>query len=186
MKLKYLAVTLAALGGSAIAAFSPQQLLQLTRKPMSIKPVDTGSGNVNSGVVAVYWEWGDPLKQGAKLTRLNGNLAAWQFDLSTRAYALAKLAPQRQLLATITDPIGNIPADLYLIKSGVFKGQYAIQQRFSDGGRSLSIVSKAYATSAAQGSELQQGGESQIYSYPLGTFLLYKAAFCSISGAVCK
>lgn len=174
------------LNQDAAAEFTPQQLLELTQKPTDFKPTDSGVGNVNSGVSAMYWKWGDPLEKGVKLTRLNDVVADWQLDLSSRAYTVAQIASQSQLLATITDPVVSGPIDLYLIKDGVFKDQYLVQQRFNDGGLGLAVVTKAYATTAAQASELQQEGESQIYSYPLGTFLLYNAAFCSTAGAVCK
>lgn len=186
MKAGLLIITFLVAGSSASAAFTPQQLLKLTQNPTSIKPTQSGNANVNSGVSAKYWQWGDPLKQGVELTRLNGNPAIWQLVLSTQVYTAAKIAPQRQLLATITDPIAPAPVDLYLIKGGVFTGNYMVEQRFDDGSRNLSIITRNYAITAARGSELQQGEEGQIYSYPLGTFLLYKSDFCSVPGAVCR
>jgi len=186
MKAGLLITTFIIAGNSASAIFTPQQLLQLTQNPTSIKPTQSGNANVNSGVSAKYWQWGDPLKQGVELNRLNGKPALWQLVLSSQVYAVARLAPQRQLLATITDPIAATPIDLYLIEGGVFTGDYLVEQRFDDGSRNLNIITKAYAITAVRGSELQQGEEALIYSYPLGTFLLYKSAFCSVPGAVCK
>jgi hypothetical protein len=175
-----------ALTGTANAAFSLQQLLQLTQNPSRIKATDAGLNHINGAVSAMYWEWGDLLERGVKLTRLNNNPGAWQLDLSSRAYLISKIAPQRQLLASITNATKAKAFDLYLIKAGVFKGRYLQTHRFGDGGLNLSVVTKTYATIAIRASELQQGGESQIYSYPLGTYLLYKPAFCSAPGALCR
>lgn len=151
-----LVLTFLVAGSSASAGFTPQQLLKLMQNPPSIKPTQNGNANVNIGVSAQYWHWGDPLKHGVELTRLNGKLAtcAQQSDLRR-----CQSAPQRQLLAIIADSIADAPVGLYLIESGVFTGNYMVEQRFDDGSRNMSIITKAYAITAARGSHLQQDEE---------------------------
>ncbi len=175
-----------ALMGTASAAFTPQQLLQLIQKPTSIKATDAGLNHLDGGISAMYWAWGDPLQRGVKLTRLNNNPAAWLLELSSQAYLISKIAPQRQLLATINHPAGARAFDLYLIKSGVFRGQYLQQQRFSDGRLNLAVVTKTYAAMAMRANEVQRGGPARIYSHPLGTYLFYKSTFCTAPGTLCR
>lgn len=121
-----------------------------------------------------------------ELNRSPVNKDAWKLTLGSDGYTLAKVAPQRKLLAVVNDPVMDVKLSIYVLTGGPFKGAYALDSRYNDGSGGVELQSKAFALAAGRGSELQKDGNNFLLSYPLYGLLYSKALMCRLSEVSCR
>lgn len=185
--MKRLVLLALCLSSTALALFTPAQLAQMTKSPDRFRPTEKFTDSrVNSGFPVYSWHWGSGIVPDLQLQRSPRNAQAWELTLGDDAYTLAKVAPQRKLLAVIDDPLENVKLSIYAITGGAFKGAYALDSRYRDGRGGVTIQTKAFALAAAAGSEFRSDTNTKLLSYPLYGVLSAKGAMCQQPEVTCK
>ena len=172
------------LGVAHATVFTPAQLAELVKNPTRFKPTAKESGQVNERTPTTEWRWGGSLEPD--LTMSWAALAAnWSLHLSSKSYKLSTVAPIRKALFSINDLAMNQFVTGYSISSGPFKNQYVLETEYSDGSKSVEVVTKGFALKAGQGSDYSKNSEAKMYSYPLYGFLAERKFFCSLQSVTC-
>ena len=168
------------------AAPKANDLAALVVNPKVFSPTTFyDDSKVNDRTIVNSWNWGMGPLPDIKLMKTKDGKGFRLSVFNDESYPYSKATSSLRKLFVLKDGLMNVTLTAYLIQGGKFKSNYLLVQRYSDGGSGYEISNKIFESVSGKNSDLSEGGETKMLSYPLYSFLYVKPSFCSLNEVKC-
>ena len=176
----------ALMGVTFAAAPKVSDLAALVANPKVFRPTSFyDDSKVNDRTIVNSWNWGVGPLPDIKLMKTKDGKGFRLSVFNDESYPYLKATSSLKKLFVLKDDLMDVTLTVYLIQGGKFKNTYLLTQRYSDGGSSYEVSNKVFQSISGKNSELQEGGNLKMLSYPVYAFLYTKSQFCRLDKVKC-